>query len=195
MYKTLPSKKPSKLKSGDRAPSGYYYDPKGIEGEDRVKSYLASIGKDVKDSDVLEDIRYDIDCYVNGVSTSIKCEHDGAKYGHIYMELVTQVNTRTPWSDDALALVSSVIPKDLGFSTDTWYPAWLLTGKAEQYAILQGDRLRLYYKPDIMAAIHEGNFVHVKGLGWKRLQTQNGLNTVCVFLKADGVPIRREYTL
>lgn len=165
----------------------------GLDEEYRVLAFLESKGFTVKDATKKEQF-LDIDCYLDGVATSIKAEHDGAKYGDIYFELASQKGsakflrtldltefiTIQTWASKAKR---QNVPSDLL----DYFSAWFFTGKAEQYLILQGDRLRLYRKSDILYYMNKLGPDKVLGLSPYRLQTQGGKNTICAFIKSDAV--------
>lgn len=165
----------------------------GLDEECRVLAFLENKGFTVQDA-TKEEQFLDIDCYLDGVPTSIKAEHDGLKYGDIYFELASQKGSAKFLRTLSLPEFNSIqawaakakrqnVPSDLL----EYFSAWFFTGTAEQYLILQGDRLRLYRKSDIMEYMDKFGPDKVLGLSPYRLQTQGGKNTICAFVKSDAV--------
>lgn len=166
---------------------------KGLEQEERVLAFLASKGFTVKPATKEEQFQ-DIDLWLDGVPTSIKAENDGLRYGDIYFELVTErgrADVSEPLDQDTKDRIKKWAEKAVRTHkfTDlsTFYMSWFFTGKAEQYLILQGDRLRLYRKSEILDYMDLKGPDKVLGLSLYRLSTQGGKNTICAFIKSDAI--------
>jgi uncharacterized protein YceK len=165
-----------------KAKRPYQYHLGGLRDEERILEHLRSLGHDVTPSEALEDITQDIDMYLDGISTSIKAQHSGLKYGNIYLELTTQHWSSTPWCQPWLTYLASLdMPK--GWSPEGWYPSWGLTGQAQQYLILQGQKATLYNKGTLNAWVEQKGFIRIRGLSAKTLETQGGRDTICGFIE------------
>ena len=183
----------------------YDYDTEGLKDEELVLNYLHGYGHEVLESEAMEDITLDIDAYLNGVATSIKAQHAGVSinrrtgkpYNNIYFELCSQHYSSHAWDDSLRSKMSRWdVPKRCrDFSYSTYNPSWFLTGGAQQYLILQGDRLRMYLKSDVEAVVFNQGFVRVLGLSQAVLKTQRGKNTICGYLAIDDVPYVAEWTV
>ena len=140
----------------------------GLKDEEMVIAWLKSKGYKVEPSTKEENILQDIDCYIDGVPTSIKAQHAGVKYGNIYMELKAQLT-----------------------SGKQWVSSWFENGKAEQYLILQGKTLRLYKKADLAKHVAEIGWSHTRTLSAQVKATQGGTyrfsNALLGFLKPSDV--------
>lgn len=140
----------------------------GLKDEEMVIAWLKFKGYKVESSTREENIHQDIDCYINGVPTSIKAQHAGVKYGNIYMELKAQLT-----------------------SSKQWVSSWFENGQAEQYLILQGKTLRLYKKADLLKHVAEIGWSHTRTLSAQVKATQGGTyrfsNALLGFLKPSDV--------
>lgn len=174
----------------------YVLNQQGLSDEAKVIEYLGSVAPVVR-ADRRDDRLHDIDCYWQGEKISIKAQHSGLKYGNIYFELATFHRCYREWTPETLSAFLGAVKSDTTFSCDTQSasPSWFYTGQATVYAILQGDRLRLYRKSDIEAYIRKNGWLRVRGLSWKVLQTQSGVNSFSGYLDSDNVPYFAEFLL
>lgn len=196
---TARPERPGSFKSTKKTPlqaRNYVRDANGLENEERVLAAFHEAGRDVVESERSEDIRYDIDAYIDGVPVSIKTQNAGVRYGHIYVELTTQQRPFYKWEDCDHAFCDREFPTYLGELDHTWGPAWWFTGKAQRYVISQKvdgrRRIRVYTKAALTAYIKQKGFDRVMGLSGPVLRGQNGLNTVCGYMKVDEVPYVEE---
>lgn len=177
---------------------------RGLEDEETVLDFLFSTGEySVAATEEIEDQLSDIDCYINGIPASIKAEHEGARYGNIYFELVTQRGRKglspeltlaqTESLTDLFSRVGSVPFANL--KDGSWFPGWFHLSKAKLYIIWQGDQLMIFQKKDILAYIRTSGFRKVLGLSWKVLQQQHGKNTICGYINTNDVKPIKTYTL
>lgn len=128
----------------------------GLADERLVIEFMKQQGFEVTDSTDNENKTKDIDCYIDGIPTSIKAQHKGLKYNNIYFELEQQLT-----------------------STKNWVPSWYYTSRAEQYLILQGNTLRLYKKDDIKKHATEIGWSHTRRLSPEAKSTQGGSYRYC----------------
>lgn len=168
---------------------------KGLADERLVKQHLAQNGRVVVESTKEENIFQDIDCYVDGIPTSIKAMHKGAAYGTIGMELYNLLTER-----QACATSKSILAnKDLNFNdvarlaaTGNWETGWWHHGKAEQYAILIGEVLRVYSKKALQHYMDTKGFVRIRPLKVETQKSQGGSyrysNSISVYLPIKDVP-------
>lgn len=175
-------------------PRGYTYNRAGFEMEVKIAERLKEIGCRVNESTKAQNIRDDIDLFVEGAAVSIKNQQNGLKYGHIYFELATQHKV-------------SFDPNELYWTTEvqswlaqtpwnpSWYPSWFLTGKATKYLIAQGNVVTLYSKSDILSYIQANGFARTSGLSKAVLAGQSGKNSVCGYLVASEVPYQIKFDL
>jgi hypothetical protein len=198
------TQRPGTFKSAKDCPiqaKHYRRNEEGLVNEERVLAALCGMGKDVMESERSEDIRFDIDAYIDGVPISIKTQDAGVAYGHIYVELCTQITPFRAWEDHDLAFVTKVFPRGMrSFDPEQWGPAWYLTGTAQKYYISQnlgeqGRRVRIYSKATIAAYIRQKGFDRVCGLSAKVLQAQSFKNTVCGYMPVDAVPFEDEFLI
>lgn len=127
----------------------------GLNAEARVTQYFKSAGYEVLRSSKRDNIEFDIDLIISNkyseMSVSVKRQDDGLKYGHVYFELWEGMEPNKikggGWNG-----------KRLTFVGDRWIlvlkrPSWLDTGRADLYAIVQGDELILIYKDTVTALV------------------------------------------
>lgn len=140
----------------------------GLKDEEKIKAFLRSVGSEVVESSQDENRIHDIDCYVDGVSTSIKAEHAGLKYGDIYFELKAQLT-----------------------SSGEWVPSWYYTGQATQYMILQGNTVRVFQKEDVKALVESKGWNKTRKLSAPVKASQGGSyrfsNALLGFFKPDDI--------
>lgn len=129
---------------------------KGLADERLVIEFMIQQGFEVTKSTDDENKIKDIDCYIDGIPTSIKAQHKGIKYNNIYFELEQQLT-----------------------STKNWVKSWYYNSKAEQYLILQGGTLRLYKKADIQKHATEIGWSHTRQLSSSVKSTQGGSYRYC----------------
>lgn len=145
---------------------------RGLADQKLVEEYLKSQGHAVLPSAKEDDLLYDVDCYLDGVPTSIKAQHKGASFGNIYFELKAQLT-----------------------SNKKWVNSWYFNGKAEQYLILQGNVLRLYKKTDVEAQVESKGWLRQRTLSASVKATQGGSyrysNSLLGFLNISDVAHKR----
>lgn len=119
---------------------------KGLSDQEKVENFLIdSLGWKTRKPTRDEDCNQDIDLWAtigessNYYPISIKCPHQGLKYGHIGFETDVQV-----------------------FDHETGQPTWLgsswfQNGKAEYYIIYQGDEVYILSKRDLVHAWESGD--------------------------------------
>lgn len=146
----------------------------GLSDEDTVKAILESHGFKVRFSDAKDNKSLDIDLWVTSgdreIPVSVKGQHSGLPYNHIGIEL-QQMTRGYQWLDNG----------------------WWVTSKAEWYAILQGEELRVYTKEDLTAYIKQHGFIHIKSLSKaRRAYLANSkycfIDAKCGYLDRDKVP-------
>lgn len=149
----------------------------GLSDEKRVIAFLAAQGLNVTPSSKEDNMKKDIDCYIDGIGYSIKAEHKGLQYGNIYFELSQQLTATGQWVDEG----------------------WYYTGEAEYYLILQGQELRLYSKRAIKDFIEANGFVRVRSLSANVKRSQGGtyryMDTRSGYLERKDVPFISSWTL
>ena len=147
----------------------------GLAEEKRVIEFLRTKFENVINSTKRQNIDLDIDCFIDGVSVSIKAEHDGCKYRNIYFELENQLTATQEWHDDG----------------------WFYTGEAEKYVIIQGNTIRMYSKAAIKDYVAANGWLRVLGLSAKRKASQGGsyrtMDTRCGYLDNRLVPFEQEW--
>lgn len=118
---------------------------KGLSDQEKVETYLRdSLGWKIKNPTRDQDLNQDIDIWATvGESreyspVSIKCPHQGLKYGHIGFE--TDVQVIDPETHQPMWLGSS----------------WFQKGRAKYYVIYQGDNLYIMLKREILDAWRSG---------------------------------------
>ena len=149
----------------------------GLAEEKRVIEFLKTKFADVQPSTKQQNMIEDIDCFVDGVSVSVKAEHDGLRYGNVYFELENQITATQQWELDG----------------------WYYTGKAEKYVIIQGQEIRLYDKKAIKDHVEANGWLRVLPLSWKRKASQGGsyrtMDTRCGYLDRNKVPYEQSWTV
>ena len=142
----------------------------GLAEERRVIEFLRTKFNDVTVSTKKQNVEQDIDCFIGDIGVSIKAEHAGLKYGHIYFELENQLTATGEWSKDG----------------------WFYTGTAEKYVIIQGQEIRMYDKQAIVDYVEANGWFRTRTLGWKTKATQGGsyrtMDTLSGFLVKENVP-------
>lgn len=178
----------------------------GISDEKRVLEFLKSRGHEVIPSSREQNIKDDIDLFLDGVPVSVKAQHDGWCYGEVYLELATQRGRMgTPWDATQWDMVSSLAKRSsrpVFMKPGEWNPSWYFQGKAEYYLFWQQDTLRLIHKQDIKDTIEAYGFKKDKagrqkvlGLKPETIQMQGGKNTICGFLDVNLIPHRSTWVL
>lgn len=184
---------------------GEKMDMAGFEGETQIMTYLNDLGYSVVDSSYYEDRSQDIDLWLNGVPTSIKCQHGGLRinprtgrpYDNIYVEVMTEIRNGAEWSLEALRDLEAIAGKSWTYWEkigSAYNPSWWFTGSAVQYLILQGSELRLYQKDTLRAAMLQG-YGTLRGLSPQALKGQNGQNSVCAYLDRNKVPYETQWIM
>ena len=142
----------------------------GLAEERRVIEFLRTKFNDVTVSTKKQNVEQDIDCFIGDIGVSIKAEHAGLKYGHIYFELENQLTATGDWAKDG----------------------WFYTGTAEKYVIIQGQEIRMYDKQAIVDYVKANGWFRTRTLGWKTKATQGGsyrtMDTVSGFFVKENVP-------
>ena len=142
----------------------------GLAEERRVIEFLRTKFNDVTTSTKKQNVEQDIDCFIGDIGVSIKAEHAGLKYGHIYFELENQLTATGDWAKDG----------------------WFYTGTAEKYVIIQGQEIRMYDKQAIVDYVEANGWFRTRTLGWKTKATQGGsyrtMDTLSGFLVKENVP-------
>lgn len=173
---------------------------KGLDNEVKVLTFLADLGTfdQIVVCDAIEDQVADIDLILDGIPTSIKCMHEGEKWGNTYFELVTQRYQPKRLESFEHDRLNGWLKGRLGhlhFTDPSWFAGWFFSGKAQQYLIWQGETLRLYSKADIEDFLTVNGFLKVLPLSYKVLQTQGGKNTVCGFVNTAELPALKTWTM
>lgn len=170
----------------------------GLDEETRILCFLNRLpGMAVLATEEIHDQFNDIDCYLNGVPTSIKTEHAGTRYGHIYVELATQRFQPFDWEESESEMMSKLLKQYfIKKRNDKAYrPSWWFKGKAEQYLILQGEILYLIRKSTIAEMLEKGQIARVLGLSAKTLLQQGNKDTICAFFNISEVEKVAEWQL
>jgi hypothetical protein len=107
----------------------------GLESEDEVIEYFERAGHAVHRSTRTEDMRMDIDIYVDGVPFSLKSQPQALKYGTFILSLV-----RT----------DAATGKDV--------PGWFHRSKAEVYCFRVGNLLHIIHRDDLDRYCEEVGF-------------------------------------
>lgn len=172
---------------------------RGAIAEKAVKASLAAQGFEITPSTKSENRDLDIDCYINDVPLSIKAEHAGVRYGDIYFELFQQLTSHSGClsSRRLLKQLASTNKPDYDsvlqqlLQTGSWEDGWWYSGKAQLYAILQGQDIRLYLKEHLVR--------HWNAHGWRKVRSLSShtksylggkyryCNSVCGFIKPADV--------
>lgn len=99
---------------------------RGVKAEHQLIQRLRKTGFNVNRSSRDEDIHMDIDCYLEGVSTSIKVQHAALRTGNLAFEIEV-------------------------FSSRTrkWESSWYFDGRAEQYLFQVGNDVYMIQKSDL----------------------------------------------
>lgn len=169
---------------------------RGLVNEEKVIDFISKLGvfDQIVSTDAIEDQVADIDVILDGIPTSIKCMHEGAKYGNTYFELVTQrwqPRRLESYEHDRLRTWLKGRLGHMTFTDPTWFAGWFFTGQAQQYLIWQGETLRLYSKADIQDFLTVNGFLKMLPLSYKVLCTQGGKNTVCGYVNtAELTPLQ-----
>ncbi len=168
---------------------------KGLKEEKTViKFEVEQLGKTFRDSTEHEDRLLDIDCYLDGISVSVKAMHSGAAYKNIYMELAQQL---TAFKDCPLS-AEIIYKKDLNqtdidalIATGGWESSWYQNGQAQEYHILQGEILKVYKKQDIQDHVAKHGWLRCRPLSFKRSSYLGGKyrysNAICGYLDISAI--------
>lgn len=169
-------------------PRYYTLDQRGLDTEQAVLDFWRGLGLAARPSCKRDNIKHDIDVYVADVAVSVKAEHAGVRYGHVYVELATEIPNGQEWSDDGRALAERLTGSKLG----GYWPGWFFSGQATMYAIVQASDLLLYGKSQLRKHLERGGCVHTRGLSRKVRATQTGRDTICAYMnRAELQPYRR----
>lgn len=178
----------------DKKAFGMVYN-KGLADERLVKAHLTRSGKEVIPSTKEEDMFFDVDCYVNGVPTSIKSTHSAAKYGTIGLELISQLTEKQGCATSKSILANKELTmNDVKRLTATgnWLESWWYNGKAEHYCFYIGEVLRTYRKVDIQEYINNHGYTRIRPLKAETAKSQGGkyrfCNAVSIYLPLAKVP-------
>jgi hypothetical protein len=132
----------------------------GLAGEKTVRQYLEGMGIETADSTKYENIMQDVDCWITvdrqltdiGVEPgcyplSIKRQEAGIKYGNVGFELYQQETLKDG---------------DTRTDEERWVKTgWYHTGVCPIYAVLQGNKIRLFTKLAVQNTLKSRN-------GWLR---------------------------
>lgn len=125
----------------------------GKDNESKVIQWLTNKGFTVRPSTQHEDWHLDIDCYVNGVPTSIKSQHTGFTRKNIGFEI-------------------EVFSK----YDQAWVNSWWINGQAEQYLFYRGAELRFYQKKALKTYVRRYGFAYTRELSPVRQASQVAMN-------------------
>ena len=174
-----------------------YFLPGGLREEERVIAYLASIGYPVAEADSADQLA-DIDGWLDDEAVSIKAEHEGFKYGHLYVELATQrysparwEGLTLPWGQAALEHAQALT----GQSLCAYNPGWFYYSQAAHYVIVQDRAVYLLQALQLkhllqLSGLRDARgrqmapypYVRCRSLSPQRLRQQGGKDTICAYL-------------
>lgn len=129
--------------------SGEY--AQGIEVEHRLIKHLQDVGVNVTPSSDVENKILDIDCYVDGVPTSIKTQHACLKTGNLVFELT--------------------VTHQSGEVADSWYKV----GQAQQYFFVVGTQLYKANKYEISYYVLRNYWDSIRTLSATTRKKQNDI--------------------
>ncbi len=170
---------------------------KGLADETKVIGFLRNQGYQVERSTHEENVKQDIDCWVNGKPTSIKSQHKGVSFRNIGFELANQLTTKADCAVTSNLLASGLTTLlDVGtlISTGSWESSWWDNGTATNYLFYQGSTLRLYTKESLKRFIAANGFLRIRALTEDTASYLGGryrhCNSICGYLCWDCVPHR-----
>lgn len=120
--------------------------------EEQVKNWMRELGHEVVDGTMMEDVAHDIDCYIDGVPVSIKCN-------------------LPKWFNNSFQF------EIRRYTNGTWCDSWYLEGKAEYYLIwkrheeLKGELYKLS-KQDVAEYVETNGWDREVGLAPKTKKVQ-----------------------
>lgn len=181
------------MKAPNQKRNQYYAD--GLAAETTIKKFFIDKGYNVIDSTFKEDYFYDIDCYINDWSVSIKTQHKGEKYGHIGFEIANHLTSCNPCqvSDNMFKRGNITYPGVIKLIEvhKTWEAGWWLTSQAQVYIIQQGDYIRVYRSEDIRKYVSDYSFLKLRPLKQKTQSYMGGsyrhCNTICGYLDREAI--------
>lgn len=150
----------------------------GYQEEMRIKKFLLSLGFNVTNSSKHENIFEDIDCWVGETPISIKAMHKSLQY---------------PGATMCFELEQRLT------GTDVWEKSWYYNGKAEKYLILQGTRLALVDKQELVDHVDRVGFDYKRTLKPSTRSYCGGSarydDSRCGFIPQLKVPTQRTWVL
>lgn len=169
----------------------------GLHDERKVIDFIYDQGFKIEQTEVLEDQLADIDAFIDGESISVKAEHTGLRYGHIYVEMATQRYQSAFWTPEQKAEMNCLLQQFPYQQKNKyqWNPGWWYYGNVKYYLILQGLTLRLYLKTDIDDYMVDGGIVRMCGLSPSVLKQQGNRDTLCCYMDRTKVPWQQEWKL
>ena len=169
----------------------------GLSDELKVIEFLRAQGYTVETSSREDNIKNDIDCWVNGKPTSIKSQHKGVWFRNIGFELANHLTTQANCGLTKKILGTgsiSIADVDSLISSGSWEPGWMSTGTATNYLFYQGGNIRLYTKESIKRYVATNGWLRVRPLTEDTRSYLGGFyrhcNTICAYLQWDCVPHR-----
>lgn len=161
----------------------------GLNEERRVKMFFQNQGCRVFGSSYEENVYDDIDCWVDNVPVSIKAQHAALKYPRqtFYFETEQQLTADSSWHKTG----------------------WFYQGKAQVYAILQGNELSILDVAKVKAELanratqpewaETDGFSYVRSLSAAVRKTQGGSyrfsDARCGYIYKPELPVEEVYYL